>query len=105
MIIFAAVLQSACLNSGLLLHKNTFNFDCGRYIFSFVMVPGCDLAKQAENHIIDSLYSSYAYMLFQVRLLLSLVQLRLLISKSAENYFRYITCILGILSSFVNIIN
>lgn len=57
MIIFAAAPQS--LNSGQLLHKNTSNFDWDRNIFYSVIVLGYDLANQAENYIIDSLYSSY----------------------------------------------
>lgn len=59
MFIFAAAPQIACLNSGQPLHKNTSNSDCERHIFYCVMVPGYDLAKKAENDIIDSLYSSY----------------------------------------------
>lgn len=39
--------------------KNISNFDCDRItIFHCVMVPYCDLAKQAEKYLIDSLYSS-----------------------------------------------
>lgn len=52
------------------------------------MVLGYDLAKQAENYLIDSLYSGYFSL-----------------SETAGKYFRYVTYILGSLCSFVSIIN